>query len=120
VVRSAVARFESTCATPTLASSAVAAAKRAESRAHAIQLEVRFVVKLVVGVMLFMLRGRRPIIRIFMGVDNPHFHGCSRIAAIAMESTGNPNEPSRKPAGVDANWPALPQAAWSDTCATLQ
>ena len=37
-VRTAVARFESTWATPTLARSAVAAAKRAESRAHPIQL----------------------------------------------------------------------------------
>jgi len=38
LVRRAVARFESTCATPILASSAVAAAKAAESRAHPIQL----------------------------------------------------------------------------------
>jgi hypothetical protein len=33
-----MARFESTCATPTLAKRAVAAAKIAESIAHAIQL----------------------------------------------------------------------------------
>jgi len=38
LVRSAVARFESTCATPTLARSAVAAAKAAERSAHPIQL----------------------------------------------------------------------------------
>jgi len=38
VVRSAMARFESTCSTPTLASKAVAAAKAADSRAHPIQL----------------------------------------------------------------------------------
>src|ERR1039458_7566089 len=38
MVRSAMARFESTCATPTLASRAVAAAKTAESIAHPIQL----------------------------------------------------------------------------------
>jgi hypothetical protein len=38
LVRKAMARFESTCATPTLASSAVAAAKTAESNAHPIQL----------------------------------------------------------------------------------
>ena len=37
VVRMAVARFESTCATPTFASSAVAAAKNAERSAHPIQ-----------------------------------------------------------------------------------
>jgi hypothetical protein len=37
VVRRAMARFESTCATPTLAKRAVAAAKTAESIAHAIQ-----------------------------------------------------------------------------------
>ena len=37
LVRRAVARFESTCATPTLASRAVAAAKAAESSAHPIQ-----------------------------------------------------------------------------------
>jgi hypothetical protein len=38
LVRSAMARFESTCSTPTLASSAVAAANAAESSAHPIQL----------------------------------------------------------------------------------
>ena len=38
LVRRAMARFESTCATPTLAKRAVAAAKIAESIAHAIQL----------------------------------------------------------------------------------
>ena len=38
LVRKAMARFESTCATPTLAKRAVAAAKTAESIAHAIQL----------------------------------------------------------------------------------
>ena len=38
LVRTAVARFESMCATPTLASRAVAAAKTAESSAHPIQL----------------------------------------------------------------------------------
>src|SRR3954462_15034261 len=37
VVRMAVARFESTCATPTLARSAVAAAKSAERSAHPLQ-----------------------------------------------------------------------------------
>ena len=37
LVRKAMARFESTCATPTLASRAVAAAKAAESNAHPIQ-----------------------------------------------------------------------------------
>ena len=37
LVRRAMARFESTCATPTLARSAVAAAKTAESIAHPIQ-----------------------------------------------------------------------------------
>jgi hypothetical protein len=37
-MRKAMARFESTCATPTLASRAVAAAKQAESSAHPIQL----------------------------------------------------------------------------------
>ena len=47
VVRTAVARFESTCATPTLASSAVAAAKRAESSAQAIQLEVQLMGNMV-------------------------------------------------------------------------
>lgn len=40
VVRTAVARLESTCATPTLASRAVAAAKTAESSAQAIQFMV--------------------------------------------------------------------------------
>src|SRR5438045_3448498 len=38
LVRTAVARFESICATPTLASRAVAAAKAADSSAHPIQL----------------------------------------------------------------------------------
>ena len=44
LVRSAMARFESTCATPTLASRAVAAAKTAESSAHPIQLMERYAV----------------------------------------------------------------------------
>jgi len=40
VVRTAVARFESTCATPTLASRAVAAAKTAERRAQPTQVMI--------------------------------------------------------------------------------
>lgn len=48
VVRMAVARFESTCATPTLARSAVAAAKSAERIAQPIQLIPMEVIPLMV------------------------------------------------------------------------
>src|ERR1035441_472122 len=47
LVRRAVARFEPPSATPTLASSAVAAANAADSSAHPIQLPIQFVVQLM-------------------------------------------------------------------------